>query len=110
MPRRPGRAGRRGSPAVRRGRTGRGGAAVGDTAPRLKVPRNPVLVAGVLPFLGEAAETEAGRLAPRDAGVERDLRTAAGLLAEAGATRSWSRAGRWWLGRAVRPMPRSRRG
>ena len=64
---------------------GPGGAAVGGTAPRLEVPRNPVLVAGVLPFLGEAAETEAGRLAPRDAGVERDLRTAAGLLAEAGA-------------------------
>lgn len=44
--------------------------------------RSPVLVAGVLPYLGEESEGEAGRLAPRDAAAERDLRAAAGLLAE----------------------------
>jgi hypothetical protein len=41
-----------------------------------------VLVAGVLPFLGGVEEAESGKLAPRDAGVERDLRAAAGLIAE----------------------------
>lgn len=59
----------------------------GQTASRgpagQNVPRLPVLVAGVLPFLGEIGEADSGRLAPRDVGLERDLRAAAGLLAEA---------------------------
>lgn len=55
-----------------------------NAEPGTAIPRLPVIVAGWLPPLDGAPEPDSGRLAPTDVAAARDLRSQAGLLAEAG--------------------------